>query len=237
MRHVGLVVALKLLGSIVAMIGVLVAFFLFVKGMQIIDNQYTRDAGMYFLLGGLATASFSCLSGATGFGIAALIQDAQRGRDSGTTQHVAARFTVSSDGVINDAETGLEWVVEQDRSTNYAQAEQWVAACNVAGGRWRMPTRQELKSLYQPGLGEHSIDPVFKFSGASCWAEPRDSSSAWGFVFYDSWYGGGHLQCYDRDSVNLGVFGVRSRQNAPAQSPARTTEHKEDKASVPLPLL
>lgn len=65
----------------------------------------------------------------------------------------ATRFTVSADGVINDLRTGLEWVVGPDRDTNYTQAEQWVAASNVATGGWRMPTRQEVGTLYLKGVG------------------------------------------------------------------------------------
>jgi hypothetical protein len=33
------------------------------------------------------------------------------------------RFTLSSDGVVTDAETGLEWIVGPDKDMNFAQAE------------------------------------------------------------------------------------------------------------------
>ena len=75
------------------------------------------------------------------------------------------RFMVSADGVITDSETGLEWIVEPDRNTNYSQAEQWVASSTVAGGGWRMPTRQELRTLYQKGVGQRNMDPAFKTTG------------------------------------------------------------------------
>ena len=115
------------------------------------------------------------------------------------------RFTVSSEGVITDSKTGLEWVVGMNRVT-YSKAEEWVAACDVAGGGWRMPTRKELSALYQKGVGERNIDPVFKITGFYVWAEPRDPSVAWNFDFdrgYEHW--NTRWDVYD-----LQVFGVRS---------------------------
>ncbi len=115
-------------------------------------------------------------------------------------------FTVSADGVITDDQTGLAWVVGPDKDINYSQAEKWVAACKLAGGGWRMPMKKELRALYQDGVGERNMDPAFKTSGGWVWAEPRDSSSAWGFSF-----GSGVERWYRRDSSdNSRVFGVRS---------------------------
>jgi len=119
----------------------------------------------------------------------------------------ATRFAVSSEGVISDSQSGLDWVVGPDGDTNYEQAEELVATNKVAGGGWRMPTRQELNTLYQKGIGERNMDPAFKTTGYWVWGEPRDSSSAWAFDFY----GGGE---YWRDRSRSGdyrVFGVRSR--------------------------
>ena len=119
----------------------------------------------------------------------------------------ATRFTVSEEGVIADSRTKLEWIAGPDRDTNYADAEQWVANCNVAGGNWRMPTRQELATLYQEGIGERNMDPAFRMTGWWVWAEPRDSSSAWYFDFNL-----GRENWFFRDySSSYRVFGVRSR--------------------------
>jgi len=119
----------------------------------------------------------------------------------------ATRFEVSSEGVITDGQTGLEWVVGPDQDTNFSQAEQWVAACKVAGIGWRMPTREELRGLYQRGVGERNMDPVFQTTGWWVLAEPRDSSSAWLIHFND-----GYEYWRSRDYSGYGrVFGVRSR--------------------------
>ncbi|KGO33677.1 hypothetical protein JT06_12890 [Desulfobulbus sp. Tol-SR] len=119
----------------------------------------------------------------------------------------ATRFTVSAEGVIADATTGLEWVIGPDQDTNYSQAEQWVAGSSVAGGGWRLPTREELKGLYQPDTGERNMPPAFKTSGWLLWAESRDASSAWSFNFNS-----GVEYWYYRDSAEANrVFGVRTR--------------------------
>jgi len=114
------------------------------------------------------------------------------------------RFSVSPKGVITDAKTSLQWVVGPNTDTNYSQAEQWVTACKVAGGGWRMPTKVELGTLYQQGVGERNMDPVFNTTGWYVWGEPRDSSSAWGFLFRHgvSWF-------TRDDSQSNRVFGVR----------------------------
>ena len=117
------------------------------------------------------------------------------------------RFMVSPDGVITDSRTGLEWVPGPDQNQTYSQAEQWVAGCEVAGGGWRMPTRQELRSVYQKGVGELNIDPAFKITRSGVWADPLDSSSAWGFDFYI----GNDFRRFRSESGNTRVFGVRSR--------------------------
>lgn len=95
------------------------------------------------------------------------------------------RFETSSDGVIADAQTGLEWVVGPDRNTDNLRANQWVVVCEVAGGGWRMPTSKELAGLYQRGVGERNMDPAFMTTGRGVWAERPDSSGVELFSFYD----------------------------------------------------
>lgn len=120
----------------------------------------------------------------------------------------APRFVISPDGVIQDFEQGLEWIVGPDKDTNYNDAVKWVESCRVAGGGWRMPTRKELRGLYQKGKGDRNIDPVFKHTGWWVWAELRDSSSAWVVLFFD----GNEYWSNHYDSSDNRVFGVRSHR-------------------------
>jgi hypothetical protein len=93
------------------------------------------------------------------------------------------RFDVSADEIVFDSETGLEWVIGPDRDMDYAQAKEWVAGCKTADGGWRMPTHKELAALYIKGINERNMDPAFKTTISSAWAEPHDSTTAIYFCF------------------------------------------------------
>lgn len=119
------------------------------------------------------------------------------------------RFLVSSEGVIHDTKTKLEWIVGPDKDTNYTDAVKWVESCRVAGGGWRMPTRKELLELYQKGKGDRNIDPVFKHNGWYVWAESDKSSPPWFVNFINGKEEGPtHHDSHGRDRV----FGIRSRR-------------------------
>ena len=121
-----------------------------------------------------------------------------------------SRFSRSDDGVVTDSETNLQWLLGPDKQVNYNQAEQWVAwaAANVAGGGWQMPTREQLKTLYDPAYRYSGhISPVFNVTHDRwVWAEPCNSSSAW-YFYFDT----GNDICRPRNySIdNLRVFAVR----------------------------
>ncbi len=75
------------------------------------------------------------------------------------------RFTLK-DGVIDDSELGLQWAPAPDQAMNHYQAEEYARNLSLAGGGWRLPTRAELKSLYdksRPG----GADPKFNLSRTS----------------------------------------------------------------------
>jgi hypothetical protein len=118
-------------------------------------------------------------------------------------------FVKFESGVVYDKNANLEWYAGPDRKTNWYDAKKWVENLNVAGGGWRMPTRQELKTLYKKGAGESNMTPLLKTTGWYVWSgETKSSSSVWGFSFY-----GGTENWYTRDSSTNGRgFAVRSRR-------------------------
>lgn len=113
------------------------------------------------------------------------------------------RYCVLKSGIIQDTRTGLEWIFGPDRDMTWDEAKAWVEKISpftheyYDGGEWRMPTRAELKSLYEEGKGEYNIDPVFRISPVwelnkylFVWAGEKydptaDPTCAWGFGFYD----------------------------------------------------
>ena len=117
------------------------------------------------------------------------------------------RFSRTADGVITDSKTNLQWLPGPDKDTDYRNAERWVAAQTVDGGGWRMPTREELKTLYDSHL-PYGISPVFKATDYRwVWADMCNSSAA-GVLDFDS----GDDDCHTLGSPSDSrVFAVRRR--------------------------
>lgn len=118
------------------------------------------------------------------------------------------RFTLKN-VVIYDSKLGLEWVPFKGQNMNHYQAEKYVKNLSLAGGGWRLPTREELKSLYdntKPG----NIDPIFNIDGTWVWtSELANASNAWILYFND---GDEYDYARDGSSGNYRVLAVRSRR-------------------------
>ncbi|MFH1075560.1 MAG: caspase family protein [Pseudomonadota bacterium] len=111
-------------------------------------------------------------------------------------------------GVVFDKHTGLEWFAGPDRDTTLNDAKAWVESLNVAGGGWRMPTKEELKTLYKMGAGTRNMTPLLKTTGWYVWGKIEGSSVFWPFTFTtgdDAW--GIRDSSYDKRG-----FAVRSRR-------------------------
>lgn len=112
-------------------------------------------------------------------------------------------FPSGSDGV-KDTKTSLEWVAGPDRDTTWNEARFWVQNLSVDGGGWRMPTMNELETLYQKG----DITILANTTGSWVWSGNTKDSLAWLFSFrygLDKW----NNRSYSKN--NRG-FAVRSRK-------------------------
>ena len=114
-----------------------------------------------------------------------------------------------SNRVVKDTISRLEWFAGPERNMTWNDAKAWVESLNVEGGGWRMPTREELKTLYQKGAGTRNMTPLLKTTGWWVWSgETTDSASAWNLSFLDC---SEHLG--DRDSsLDTRGFAVRSQK-------------------------
>jgi len=128
--------------------------------------------------------------------------------DVAALRAIYSRF-VCYNGIVMDKNTGLEWLAGPDRDTTWDKGKSWVENLTVAGGGWRMPTRKELKALYQKGAGTRNMTKLLKTTGWYVWSgETKDSSSAWVFGFGDGGEGWG-----SRNGSHHGRgFAVRSRR-------------------------
>ena len=133
------------------------------------------------------------------------------GRPS-STKKIAGRdgiYVVYTDGVVKDTHTNLEWKAGPERNTSWEKARLWTRNLNLDGGGWRLPTKEEIKSLYRARMGTCNMTPLFKTTAWWVWSsETKGSSQAW--IFY---FSGGYGYWLDRKtSDNLRVFAVRSRR-------------------------
>ena len=88
-------------------------------------------------------------------------------------------------GIVYDEKTNIEWLAGPDKFVTWDEAKAWVESLSVAGGGWRMPKKEELKSLYKKGVGERNMTPLFKITGYRVWSnETEGESGAWFFNFY-----------------------------------------------------
>jgi len=122
------------------------------------------------------------------------------------TDVIESRF-IAYNKIVIDTKTGLEWVAGPDRATTCNEAKRWVENLNVAGGGWRMPTMEELRTLYKKGAGSRNMTPLIKTKGWWVWTgETKGSWSAWFFNFISG------KESWDFRNYWARGFAVRSRK-------------------------
>ena len=120
------------------------------------------------------------------------------------------RFIVYDNGIVVDTKMGLEWKIGPNQDTDWNEARSWVQSINLDGGGWRMPTTDELKTLYKKGAGSRNMTPLLKTTGWYVWSgETKGSSSARRFTFHR----GGRGWLHRDGSTNGRAFAVRSRSD------------------------
>jgi hypothetical protein len=89
-------------------------------------------------------------------------------------------FKVSSDGVIKDPRTGLEWAPVPLMTVTYDRAVTYVKSLRLAGGGWRLPTVNELKDLHESGQSGCGLDRAFGNIYPKAWSsDPKSPSKQW----------------------------------------------------------
>jgi len=112
-------------------------------------------------------------------------------------------------GIVYDEKANIEWMAGPDKFVTWDEAKAWVESLSVEGGGWRMPAKEELKSLYKKGAGERNMTPLLKITGWRVWSnETEGDTTAWFFNFYDGEYSWGPRE----SEGNPRVFAVRSRK-------------------------
>lgn len=114
-------------------------------------------------------------------------------------------------GVVYDTKAGLEWAISPNMPATWDQAKQYAENLTVAGGGWRMPTIDELKTLYEKGRGTHNKTPLLgpETSRWYVWSgETKNSSQSWTFSFSS-----GNRDFHSNEwASSFRAFAVRSRK-------------------------
>lgn len=119
------------------------------------------------------------------------------------------RFMQTKDGIIKDSVTGLQWLPDLGREDiKWDDAQVYVQGLKSGGfSDWRLPSRAELKSLYDPSISaEYKIDPLFQLS--SCCpltGELAETSNPWIISFIS-----GNEFSKDNSGYKKRVLAVRS---------------------------
>jgi hypothetical protein len=97
-------------------------------------------------------------------------------------------FVKNSDETVTDNKTGLMWAVKDNGAPiNWMDAQSY--CIDYSGGGytdWRMPTLDELSSLYEPEENNkhgYHISNLIETTAASCWASDTQGDNAARFNF------------------------------------------------------
>ena len=88
-------------------------------------------------------------------------------------------YSKYADGVVYDSNTNLEWLAGPGRKMSWNEAKEWAMSLETSGGDWRLPTRNELESLFQEGKGKRNMTRLLETASWWVWsAEPEDDVSS-----------------------------------------------------------
>jgi hypothetical protein len=148
-----------------------------------------RKIAMTLLILGLIAVAFTLprQTQAGGIGTQVSTWGAEPSDLQKTFRTLDGRFVEGDNGIIIDTETRLEWLVGPDKDTTWDEANSWVKRLSVDGDGWRMPKRDELKTLYAHANEEPNLSGLFYNLGWFVWTSETESilvnSYAWGFSF------------------------------------------------------
>lgn len=123
------------------------------------------------------------------------------------------RYHKYSSGVIFDTKTGLEWYVGPDTRMGWYRAKSWILSLSAAGGGWRIPKIDELRTLYQKDFGARNLSPFFKMTGRYVWSGDDGRTSGFTLLFDFVRGEAEDRDGWERDYTRLGrSFAVRTRR-------------------------
>ena len=100
-------------------------------------------------------------------------------------EEIGGYFLVTDNGIVLHRSTDLEWFIGPDKDMTCYEAKDWADNLSVDGGGWRMPTINELRTLYE-AVNKTSGLPWSKFKGWVVWSGElyeKSRTDSWLLVF------------------------------------------------------
>ncbi len=85
-------------------------------------------------------------------------------------------YTKYANGVVFDSKTGFEWIAGPGRIMSWAEAAEWAKSLEIGGSDWRMPTPEELETLFQEGKGKRNMTGLLETAAWWVWSAEKDDS-------------------------------------------------------------
>jgi hypothetical protein len=117
-------------------------------------------------------------------------------------------FLIDLDGVVTDPETGLQWVPAPDKAMSWDKANEYVKKLNLAGGGWRLPSKEELRQFYDKGKA-CGFPKGLLGGGWYVWASDLNGPMAWHLAFsnrHENWTN------RDNDNKDFRALAVRTKK-------------------------
>ncbi len=94
------------------------------------------------------------------------------------------RYVGYDNGIVCDCYTCTEWYAGPNENFSWFEADRWVRKLSVGGGKWSLPTLDQLRGLYRKKKNGDLLTPLLSIQCTDIWsAECPDDASAWGFNF------------------------------------------------------
>ncbi len=159
-----------------------------VQGYEEFETTTGPDGS--FLLDGLHPASeytIAPIGGQWATEVRETVTTPKRNRKFKMRAPITIRFMTMQSRVVVDTRTGLMWAPDPGgRNMVWEKAEEYVRSLDMGNYRdWRLPTRNELRELYDPSLTTRfKIDPAFHLGDCCAWSsELEEEKAAWLFNF------------------------------------------------------
>ncbi|HPH42098.1 MAG TPA: DUF1566 domain-containing protein [Syntrophorhabdaceae bacterium] len=150
-----------------------------IKGYEKIET-ITDSNGVFRLAGLFPVSEYSIVPWSDDWTISEkpMVKTGLKGKIKRLASPIIIRFTLLKNGIINDSQLGAQWLPASDKPMDWFQANRYVENICLNGGGWRLPTRSELKSIYDVSM-KGGADPFFRINENWVWTSETQGDSAW----------------------------------------------------------